>query len=59
MNKQIVLVEFNNCAPFLYTFKSNHLITIDLILNYFVDKEDFNEDKDAITFLDKSTIIKL
>ena len=59
MNKQIILVEFNNCAPFLYLFKSYSAITIDMVLDYFVNKEDFNEDKDSITFLDKPTIIKL
>jgi len=49
--KQIVLVEFDNSGPWLETFVSNRNITIEQVAAYYVKKEDFNEDRDSITFV--------
>ena len=54
-NKQTVLVEFNNCAPMLWEFTSNKKITINMVAKYLEEHEDFNEDKDSITFIDLPT----
>jgi hypothetical protein len=52
-NKQTVLVEFKNCAPFVYEFISKDPITIERVAKYFEETEGFNEEQDSITFLDK------
>ena len=58
-NTQLVLVEFRNCAPFIYKAVSEKLITIDSVVQYFIDTEGFNEDRDNIMFLDDITQIDL
>jgi len=50
---QLVLVEFRNCAPFVYKFVSEKHITYDRVVQYFVDVDDFNQYRDNITFLDE------
>ena len=59
MNKQLVLVEFRNCSPFIYEVVSDKPITLDGVVKYFIDTEDFNEERDNITFVDGVTQIKL
>lgn len=59
MNTQLVLVEFRNCAPFVYKVVSDKPITIDSVVQYFIDTEDFNENRDNIMFLDDITQIDL
>lgn len=58
-NTQLVLVEFRNCAPFVYKVVSDNPITIDSVVQYFIDTEGFNEERDSITFLDDITQIDL
>jgi len=41
-HKQLVLVEFRNCSPFLYEFVSYSPITLQKVVQHFVDAEDFN-----------------
>jgi len=52
---QLVLVEFNNCAPFVYRVVSDKKITIDKVAKHFTDTEGWNEDRDNIIFLDDIT----
>ena len=59
MNKQLVLVEFRNCSPFIYEIVSDKPITLDSVVKYFIDTEDFNDERDNITFVDSVTQIKL
>jgi len=59
MNKQLVLVEFRNCSPFVYEVVSDKTITLDSVVKYFVDTEGFNEERDSITILDEVTTIKI
>lgn len=59
MKKQFVIVEFNNCAPFVYEFQSKEEITIDKVVKHFVDTEGFNEDRDSITFIDSPMVIEI
>ena len=58
-NTQLVLVEFRNCAPFIYKVVSDKSITIDSVVQYFIDTEGFNENRDNIMFLDDITQIDL
>ena len=58
-NTQLVLVECRNCAPFVYRVVSDNPITIDSVVQYFIDTEGFNENKDNIMFLDDITQIDL
>jgi len=53
------MVEFRNCAPYVYKAVSKKPITIDSVVQYFVDTEGFNEDRDNITFIDEVTEIDL
>ena len=59
MNTQLVLVEFRNCAPFVYKVVSDNPITLDSVVQYFIDTEGFNENRDNIMFLDDITQIDL
>lgn len=55
-HEKTVLVEFHNCAPLLYRVTSNKPITFSHIVKYFEEKEDFNEERDALTLLDGENI---
>jgi hypothetical protein len=57
--KQLVLVEFRNCPPFLYNIVSDKPISIDKVVQHFIDTEDFNDERDSITFIDEITEVKL
>ena len=57
--KQLVLVEFRNCSPFLYEFVSYRAITLQKVVQHFIDTEDFNEQKDSITFVDEITKVTI
>jgi hypothetical protein len=59
MYKQLVMVEFRNCSPFIYNVVSDKPITLDGVVEYFISTEDFNEERDSITFLDELTTINL
>lgn len=59
MNKQLVLVEFRNCSPFLYTIVSKDPITIERVAKHFEVNEGFNEDRDSITFIDEISEIEI
>ena len=52
---QLVLVEFHNCGPFLYKFKSNRKITVNMVNKYLRKYEDFDADNrdDGFTFVDE------
>lgn len=57
--KQYVIMEFRNAGISLEVFTSDKKITIDQVLQHYVDTEDFNEDRDNITFVDAPTKVKL
>lgn len=50
--KKLILVEFHNCRPFLYEIKSNKGITLIKVADYFIKNEDWDDEKDSITFID-------
>ena len=56
---QFAIVEFDNCAPFVYELVSNKPITIEKFARFMEKTEGFNEDRDSITFIDKPTQIKI
>lgn len=58
-HKQLVLVEFRNCSPLLYEFVSYSPITLQKVVQHFIDTEDFNEQKDSITFVDEATVVEI
>ena len=58
-HEQLALVEFKNTEPFIYRFVSKKPITIERIAQHLMDEEDFNEDRDSVTFVDAPTIVKL
>jgi hypothetical protein len=49
---QYAIIEFDNCAPFVYRLVSDKPIKIDDASKYFEVTEGFNEDRDSITFID-------
>jgi hypothetical protein len=51
-NHQYAIIEFDNCAPFVYRLVSDKAITIDDASKYFEVTEGFSEDRDSITFID-------
>ena len=57
--KQLVLVEFRHCSPFLYEFVSYRAITMQKVVQHFIDTEDFNEERDSITFVDDITNVEI
>ena len=56
---QLVLVEFRNCPPFLYKMVSDKPIKLDNVVQHFIDTEDFNEERDSITFVDEITEVTI
>ena len=53
--RQPVLVEFNNSCPYVEVFTSDKPITIARVANHYIATEDFNEERDSLTFLDALT----
>ena len=51
INKKVVLVEFDNCSPFVYVITSTRPITIDRVAGYFEKMEGWNEDRDSLTIV--------
>lgn len=49
---QYALIEFDNCAPFVYRLVSDKPITINDAARYFEVTEGFNEGRDSISFID-------
>ena len=58
-NKQLAVVEFRNGGVFLYEFQSDKKIDIDKVAQYLEDNENWNEDRDSITLVDKPEKIVL
>ena len=58
-HKQLVLVEFRNCSPLLYEFVSYSPITLQKVVQHFIDTEDFNEERDSITFVEEITEVTI
>jgi hypothetical protein len=57
--KQLVLVEFRHCPPFLYNIVSDKPISMDNVVQHFIDTEDFDGERDSVTFIDEITEVKL
>jgi hypothetical protein len=60
--KQLVLVEFRNfrnCSPFIYNIISDKPISMDNVVQHFIDTEGFDGERDSITFIDEITEVKL
>lgn len=51
LHKKVVLVEFNNCAPFVYVITSKRPININRIAAYFEKTEGWNENCDSLTIV--------
>lgn len=51
LHKNTVIVEFNNCAPIVYTVTSERPLDINRIAAYFEKTEGFNEDRDSLTIV--------
>lgn len=58
-HKQIVLVEFNNSCPAIIEVISNKPITIEAVAKHFIETEDFNEERDSLTFIEHPTKLTL
>ena len=52
MNTQLVLVEFKNSPPALYEISSRNPITLDRVVRWFIQFEDWEPEEDNIMFLD-------
>lgn len=59
MIEVIAIVEFRNCAPFVYRIKSEKPITVDRVAKYFAETEEWDEARDNITIVDDLTEITL
>lgn len=57
MKTQLVLVEFDNCAPFLYRITSEKKITLKRVVAHFEETEGFSEERGAITFVDEASVL--
>jgi hypothetical protein len=57
--KQLVLVEYRNCAPFIYEMVSDKKITLAKVVRYFEKTEGWNENYDNITFVDEVSQIEI
>lgn len=55
----IAIVEFRNCAPFIYRIKSDKPINIDRVAKHFQETEEWDEVRDNITLVDDITEITL
>ncbi len=53
--KQLVLVEFRNCSPFIYNIISDKPISIDKVVQHFIDSEVFYDESDCISFINEIT----
>lgn len=49
--KQYVILEFNNTGPCVELFQSDEPITVEKVHEFYKKTDDFNEDKDAFTFV--------
>jgi len=56
---QFVMVEFRNCAPFIYKIISKNKITLSKVVSYFKKTEDWSEERDNITLINEITTIRL
>lgn len=56
---QLILVEFDNTEPFLYKMVSDNPIKLEAVAKYFQAKENFNQERDSITFVDKPLEIEI
>ena len=59
MFEAIAIVEFRNCAPFVYRIKSDKPINIDRVAKHFRETEEWDEVRDNITIVDDLTEITL
>lgn len=59
MIEVIAIVEFRNCAPFVYRIKSNKPITVDAVAKYFQETEGWDEARDNIMIVDDLTEITI
>ena len=57
--KQLVLVEFRNCSPLLYELVSYRAITMEKVVQHFIDTKDFDEEKDSILFIAEITKVEI
>ena len=56
---QLALIMFHNGGEFLYEMKSNKLITIERVWEYFEETESISEDRDSIIFIEGISKIDL
>lgn len=56
---QLVLVEFDNTGPFIEKFVSNKPITIHRVGKFIENRDGWDEERDAITFVDEPSETKL
>lgn len=56
---QFVLVEPNNCPPFVDNVTSDSPIDINRVWDVLSVNYDLNQDKDSITFVDAPTLVDL
>ena len=57
--KHLVLVEYRNCPPSICNIISDTPITIEKVVQHFIDTEDFNPERESITFLDEATNVHI
>jgi len=55
----IAIVEFRNCAPFVYRVKSDKPIHVMQVAKYFQEHEEWDEARDNITIVDDLTEITI
>jgi hypothetical protein len=53
MKLQLVLIEFDNCGPFVERFTSKRKITIERVAKFIQNRDGANWDRDSITFVDE------
>lgn len=58
-NKSLVIVQFKQCEPLLYEFKSIDLITRQKIEEYLISKSGFKSDEDSFIIVEEILKVKL
>jgi len=57
--KQMIVVEFRNCAPYIELLHSKKKITLERVVTYLEKNDGFDPDEDSVTYVDESSDIDL
>ncbi|MFA5420153.1 MAG: hypothetical protein WC341_17000 [Bacteroidales bacterium] len=59
MHTQYVVLEWHNGPTVVEKLRSHNKITLDRVVKYYEENEDFNSERDSLTLIDKITTISM